>query len=296
MINDDNVLIRCPNGHELQTAKADMHKKLACPICSTIFSPADGQASPGGAAGTMTDPHVLDLAAGRLGQPVTYPAYTNWMLAAWIISTVVQAGGTVFQHISPPQTGGQWQNPTAAVGAMGLSCMLGAIALTAIVMQLMWIYRIHADARRAGQYDGASPGLALGLSFIPAFNYIWTALLMSRLARFSASADAADEPAEAPAIKATKINLVFSFFLGCSCLVTGAYGAKAFLESMRLAMGQGGQPLTPELQRQITESATPPTAWTIASVTLSIIAVCVYAWAVRKMERSLYPRLGALEP
>jgi hypothetical protein len=197
--------------------------------------------------------------------------------------------------MNPSQYETQLQNPAAVIGTAGLGCAILVIGLAAVIMQLMWIYRIHADARRAGQYDGASPGLALGLSFIPAFNFIWTALLMSRLAKFSASADAAEEPTETPAVRATTINLVFGILRACTCAVGGVYGGIGMIKGMQLAMSQGGKP-DPNLQAEIAVMATPPLAWTIASVVLGLVAVCIYAWAVRKMEKALYPRLGAIEP
>ncbi len=296
MLDSDNVLIRCPDGHELQAAKADMAKKLSCPICKVVFTPADVNASPDAPVGMTTDPHVLDLASGKLGQPVTYPAYTTWMLAACIVATVCQSGNGVWQQVNPPDYDGQLQNPAAAIGALGMVCVVGAIALAAVVMQLMWIHRIHADAHRAGPYEGASAGLALGLSFIPGFNYIWTAWLMRRLATFAASADASQEAAETPAMRASTINLVFGILLACNCVVAGVFGTIAVVETMKLASGQAGQAASAELQRQAAEAATPPLTWIAISAVLNIVGVCVYAWAARKMEKALYPRLGALEP
>ncbi|MBU0595982.1 hypothetical protein KJ567_04810, partial [Candidatus Bipolaricaulota bacterium] len=68
------------------------------------------------------------------------------------------------------------------------------------------------------------------------------------------------------------------------------------LETMRWMGGQAGQRPDPEVQRQIAEMAQPSPAWTIGVAMIVLASVCIYAWAVRKMEKALYPRLGALEP
>ena len=44
---------------------------------------------------------------------------------------------------------------------------------------------------RARGYREVSPGLALGLSFIPLFNWIWTGWTMKKLALFAAGGEGA---------------------------------------------------------------------------------------------------------
>jgi F0F1-type ATP synthase assembly protein I len=58
------------------------------------------------------------------------------------------------------------------------------IAVTGGVYYFVWIYKIHAElARRFSEYETTSPGLALGLSFVPVFNFIWFIMLIYGVAR-----------------------------------------------------------------------------------------------------------------
>jgi hypothetical protein len=58
------------------------------------------------------------------------------------------------------------------------------IAITAGIYLLVWIYKIHAElARRFAVDRTKSPGLALGLCFMPLFNLIWVVMLLYGVAK-----------------------------------------------------------------------------------------------------------------
>jgi hypothetical protein len=66
---------------------------------------------------------------------------------------------------------------------MACGGFLGTVALW--IVWVIWIYRAHNDVRRftSEQYS-ISPGLALGLCFVPLFNLFWQVYMPYRLAQF----------------------------------------------------------------------------------------------------------------
>ncbi len=289
MIDPSNVIIHCPNGHQLQAARMDLDKPLACPICGVTFTPASA-----GPRGAVPGAAPLDLgySGSPLSAPVEYPAYTNWMLALWAIAFCLTIGYGLFgaQYAAPPDPGQPL--PPGAIGACALSCLLILAAPAAIVLQLMWIYRIHCDARRARGYDDVSPGLALGLSFIPLFNYPWTAWTMRKLAAFAATGTSDDRTRAEQALKASAVCMVVTvLFLALTCtnLSIGTYAGIRVAQELGAT---GSQVDSIELQRRV--EAYLPSALQYAGTVLLVIGLVIYVWAVRKVETALYSFLGAI--
>ena len=307
MIDPSNVLIRCPNGHDLQAAKPDLLKPLACPVCNVTFTPTApteagaSQTPPTDAAGTPT-PTTLTYGPPGLGHPISYPAYTNWMLGLWIAFFACNAIGQLWQLANPQSVDpNNFPDPGLAMAALFISCfkMMGGMA--AFVLQLMWIYRIHQDALRARNYRAVAPGLAIGLSFVPLFNLIWTAWTMKRLAGFAASG--ADEGegnedsvgnnrGDSEAVRAAGLCLAAGIaFLLMTCISWSFMGA-ALMDVARESQLAGAQGIDQQrMTQQMMDNV--PTAIQILLPLVSVAGVLIYARAVRRLEASLYPFLGA---
>lgn len=293
MMDPNNVLIRCPNGHELQAAKADLAKPLACPVCNVTFTP-DGGTVPTAMATGMEAPGTgggaaVDYARDMLSSPIEYPGYTNWMLGLTVGTYMLTAVFSLL-NLGGPDAG---DSTTPSMGQMMLPCFSSIAGLAAIVLQLMWIYRIHKDAQRARGYASVSPKLALGLSFIPVFNFVWTAWTMKKLAGFSWREDAAEDSAESRALRATSLCLLAGIALALSNCVTFGLAGSAWLA----VMGEVMQQNIPQAEMQnimakkIAEST--PFAWQVIGPLISVACVLVYFRAVRGLEAALYPFLGA---
>ena len=55
--------------------------------------------------------------------------------------------------------------------------------VTVGVYFFVWIYKIHAELRRhLGNNRSYPPGLAMGLMFIPLFNYVWLIIVLYKVA------------------------------------------------------------------------------------------------------------------
>lgn len=299
MIDPNNVLIRCPNGHQLQAAKTDLDKPLACPVCNVTFTPSPSGAAPEAPpvpAGGAGAPETLSYGmpgTPALQEPVTYPPYTQWMIILWVAVYVLQAINGLYQMANPPDI--DPQNPFAGqmVSLMVFGCFVGAGTIAAIVLQLMWIYRIHKDARRARNYQAVSPGLAIGLSLIPLFNLIWTPVTMRKLARFATDPDESGGSAGNRAFYAATVCLVAGIaILVTYCAVFSAM-LPAYMKGFNNIQALGPQNMDQQaLQREIMASI--PAAVQIFSAIVPAVAAVIYYWAVRKLEAALYPFLGAL--
>lgn len=290
MMDPNNVLIRCPNGHELQAAKADLAKPLACPVCNVTFTPSGGPAAT--AAGMETPDKggaVVDYASDMLSSPIAYPGYTNWMLGLTVGTYMLTAVASLLNLGGPTA-----EDPTSpSMGGIMLSCFSGTAGLAAIVLQLMWIYRIHKDALRARGYTSVSPGKALGLSFIPVFNFIWTAWTMKKLAGFAWREDAAEDSAEGQALRATSLCLVAGIVLVLSNCVAISLAVSVVAGSIGDIMNQSISQAERQtlMAEKIAEST--PFAWQVIGPLISVACVLVYFRAVRGLEAALYPFLGA---
>ncbi|MCG8405785.1 MAG: hypothetical protein MI923_11360 [Phycisphaerales bacterium] len=290
MIDPNNVLIRCPNGHELQALKTDLDKPLACPVCNVTFTPGRSPPTPPlgpGVGGPPTE--AMTYASSTLTEPVAYPAYTSWMLGAWVLYTVIAALTAIYTALTQPATGA---SSAAAAGTMLVGCVTAMVGLAAIVMHLMWIHRIHKDAKEGG-YQGVSPGLALGLSFLPVFNYAWAGWTMKKLAGFIASGERESDPDARKAVDATTLCFVMGTLMALSvCVVFGMVGTTVIQLVMEMT-SSGVEPGSPEWQQKLQGAGQQPAWLTIIYHVIQVAAVFIYFSAVRKLEASLYPFLGA---
>jgi hypothetical protein len=58
--------------------------------------------------------------------------------------------------------------------------------ITLGVYFFVWIYKIHKELYcRCGPTRATSPGLAMGLLFIPGFNIVWVIIMLRKVARLS---------------------------------------------------------------------------------------------------------------
>lgn len=300
MIDPENVLIRCPQGHELQAARADLNKPLACPVCNVTFTPSAAEPgsppavlppSPTGVEGAPA-PVTMGYADAMLTKPIAYPGFTNWMLGLWIATTLLNAIFSVITLISPPTIDPQAPNIGMAIGSGLFGCVNGGMSLAAVILQLMWIHRVHTDARRAKHYEGVSPGLALGLSFIPIFNYIWTGLTMKKLAAFANTSDREDRRVAEEAVKMTGLCFILGIIYVLTTCITLAIMVPPFMEMMKTMTQGGGQAMDQAaLQKQMTDAI--PASVQLLVQAITIVGMLVYVFAVRKLEASLYPFLGA---
>ena len=301
MIDPNNVMIRCPNGHELQAAKTDLDKPLACPVCSVTFTPSmAGATAPAPQPQALMqpvpgvqEPTTMSYAPEMLKTPISFPGYTNWMLGLWIGTYILQAINDLYQRLYPTTIDPTNPDIATAVILGFAGCFVGAAFLAALVLQFMWIYRIHKDALRGRQYQGVSPGLALGLSFIPLFNFFWTPWTMKKLARFAAETGEQNASGSAAqAVQATGVCLITAIVLILMSCGEISIMVPAFVDMFQKMMAAGPQGVDQQaLQQEIAESV--PLALHVASALISIAGVFIYAWAVRKLEASLYPFLGA---
>lgn len=290
MMDPNNVLIRCPNGHELQAAKTDLDKPLACPVCNVTFTPSGGpDSTTAGMETPGTGGAVVDYASDLLGSPVEYPGYTNWMLGL-TVGTYMLSAVLSLLNLGGPDMG---DSASPSMGAMMLPCFTGAAGLAAIVLQFMWIYRIHKDARRARGYTSVSPGMALGLSFVPLFNFIWTAWTLKKLAGFAWREDAAEDSVESQALRATSLCFAAGIVLVLSNCVTFGIAGSTWFEVMKEVMQQNLPQA--EMQKIMAEKivGSTPFALQVIGPLISVACVLVYFRAVRSLEAALYPFLGA---
>ncbi len=281
-MDPNNTLICCPAGHQLQVVRTDLNKVLCCPVCKQTFMPGGGpavQAPPGSPAG----PTLLSYADGTLPQPVTRPTYVRWLVGLWIVAEFLTAIGNYAQMA----VGQDPQNPNPSF--MFGQCFVILPFIAAVVLQLMWIYRIHADALRARGYREVSPGLALGLSFIPVFNLVWTAWTMKRLATFAAGGGEPFAQGAADVVRASATCLYF----GVAKALAQCLGVIVGMVVVFRSVGAAG-PAGPMGTVDPLASAGPGFHAFSAIITLvGLAAVLVYARTVPKVQDSLYRFLGA---
>lgn len=276
-MESDNILVRCPAGHELQAARTDLGKVLSCPVCGQTFSPGGVGPPPARAAGA---PAMLSSADGTIARPVSVPTFTVWMVALWVLFEVGCVFSAFAQMSAPANP--QATNPASLLAV----CFIAVIGVAAIALQLMWIHRIHSDALRGRGYQEVSPGLALGLSFIPVFNLIWTGWTMKKLARFAVSEAPSEVSAADEGVRAGTICLFFGIATAlCTCVDTLVGGVVGFNSAMQAGAGGPVDPFA---------TAGPGFHATMAVTSVfSLVATIVYAWAVLKVQKSLYKFLGA---
>jgi len=142
----------------------------------------------------LTDPQALNPPAARFAAPgrtpkhgaATLPAESDQPSADYSDDSESDSGAL---HPTSASSDDSEPLPTGkelltGLTAMFFGCTQSVTMVIAVVLQLMWIYRIHRDAARARNYHEISPGLALGLCFVPMIPYVWTAYTLRRFARF----------------------------------------------------------------------------------------------------------------
>ncbi len=284
--DSDHVMIHCPNGHALQARRTDLSSDLACPICDTRFSPrAD------------VPPQVRPVSIGAVGPPlpgsVTRPLFTAWLVRLWIGVYTIQLIGSVMVAIASPALldladGGGTGADAPAEGA--LSCIALLCWVPAVTLQLMWIYRIHEDARRARAYGDVSPGLALGLSLVPAFQYPWTAWTLLRLAT-AAAAERRDDRLAAAAVGWARRCVVAGILIGLNGCIYGTLVGYHLAENLTAGMQNGSAPPPDYFLQQ-----EPFRTLGVISAVISFACVVVYARTVRLVETAVYDPPGARDP
>lgn len=237
------VLIRCPAGHELRALRDDLGKTLACPVCEERFKPTE--AAPPSEARPVSpvspaSPASIGYAGHPLGAPPSAPRFTVWLIRLWATFYVVQLANGVMMLVAPEvetiMSGDSWV-PRIQVS---LTMVIFPMFVAAIVLLLNWIARIHDDARRTLGYGEISPGLAVGLSFIPGFQYPWTAWTMLRLAQAAARlrTDLGSDTSEA--VRRAKACLVAGVVLAASYCALGVFTGVMWLDLLEDLMRAGG--------------------------------------------------------
>ncbi|MBK8270471.1 MAG: hypothetical protein IPK83_20120 [Planctomycetes bacterium] len=146
----------------------------------------------------------------------------------------------------------------------------------------------------SAESDDVSAGMALGLSFIPLFNVPWTAFLMLRLANFSAAGERKSNDAAVSAIHAAKLCLITSIVMVGTCCASYSLVFASAYPIFNEAMQNNIDPKSPEFQTKMQEAANAYPMLSFATMLIVMVGAIVYAFAVRKLEASLYDRLGAL--
>ncbi len=302
MADPNFVIVQCPKGHELQAAQEHLSATLACPVCGIEFIPQAGGPGPGV---QLNAPAALTYAGGDLlTKPVDYPSMTTWMIWLWLVAAIIQFLQQTAVALMGPQGSAdpsQLSGPEMTILGIAFvgSCVTAILILIAFVLQLMWIHRIHTDAKRAGKYQKVSPGLALGLSFVPVIHNIWTAWTLRSLSSFvvekNGGLQGENSASLARSESSTRSFLIMSVLLlliGCG---TVGYVFYALWEPMMTAINAGGNMNQMQLQQQFqqqVEEAMP--AWLqIASQVIYLVGIILFFNAVRSLEAVLYPALGA---
>src|SRR5262245_57799362 len=141
----------------------------------------------------------------------------------------------------------------------------------------MWIHRIHADAQASRGYSEISPGLALGLCFIPSFQYPWTGWTLMRLSAHCMQSRPPDAPAtrEEAAVRTSKLCFIASFAVVAAGLVMTYVMLQSFFSGAALARS-APNPANPFAAMQMQQSPA-MRACTIVVNAVGLLAFITYA-------------------
>lgn len=170
----------------------------------------------------------------------------------------------------------------AANAGVGCVALMAFVAMA--VLQLMWVYRVHLDAGHGG-YAEVSPGLALGLCFVPLFNFVWLAIVLRKLAGFAALAT--DRPNASAAVRLANICLVSNSLRLVLGVAGGIYGVVVGLQAAQTAGVNPNQPFYP-----FAGSSFAWEPWMLITPVLNLAMTVVYLWTVWRVETSLYAKIG----
>lgn len=167
---------------------------------------------------------------------------------------------------------------------MGVGCMALMAFVAMAVLQLMWVYRVHLDARQSG-YTEVSPGLALGLCFIPLFNFLWLAIVLRKLASFAALAT--DRPNASAAVRSANVCMVSNSLRLALGVAGGIYGAVVGVQAAQTVVVNPNQPFYP-----VAGSSFAWEPWMLITPVLNLAMTVVYLWTAWRVETSLYAKIG----
>jgi hypothetical protein len=277
-----NVLVCCPNGHQLQAAVTDLSQSLFCPICGVAFAPAAGPQFRAG--GLVYPPPTLGHAGYPTPTPpLVRPTYVGWLIGLQIAAMVVAVGIRLIGVAA-----GADPSQPQPLGMAG-GCFMLVLIIPLAVLHLMWIYRIHRDAQQARGYAAVSPGLALGLCFVPVFNCVWPPWTLKRLMEFVTGAGGMTiDPGVMPALRLARncfyMSIISAVVLCGSMAIGFVIGVSAGLNSA----SRGGPPGIGLLQEH------PGLLLTDLGATLVYLAFMIlYITTVRRVTKALYDFLGA---
>ncbi len=295
MIDPNNVLLQCPNGHELQAARADIHQDLACPVCSVVFTPqVPRDPVPGPFNSAQSSVAMQYAVRGAIGGRAAYPGYTGWMIVLWIVGALMLGALTIYSALVQEDYDPAKPSTGMLAGALGVLCLGLPAAIAAIVLNLIWIHRVHKDAEAYGGYNGISPGMALGISFIPIANLIWIAWTLHKLGQFSSEGERQSDPAAMRGAHAARTCLIVAVVLTAIICITTSIMFVSSNHALKEAQAEGLKLGTPEYARRIQELTAFPPAITIGDMLIRMLSVLVYLYTVRAVETSLYTKLGAI--
>lgn len=270
-----HVVTHCPNGHACQVAQEDVGHQLACPVCNVHFTPT----------GPGTAPVAVQYAYRGLPAPVEAPRYTTWLLICWGVGEITSIAWSLYLAVwpmTPSQMGTGFGLPNL------VGCFLGPAFIAAMVLQLVWNYRIHTDAARARAYNEVSPGLALGLSFVPYFNYLWTGWIVHKLARFAAEQPNVGAPQADRVVESTRWLYYCGIFRFAAALVGACIGLFRFKD-----MFGSGLTNTAAFMDPLAGSSMTYKVMYFLSPLLMLATLGLYLVVVPRFQRLLYAALGA---
>jgi len=294
MTEPEYQLIQCPNGHDLQAAKTDMRKRLACPVCEVHFVPEEAEGSSAPTTPPVEMPYgTPDLAMDR----PDYPGTTEPLRYLWLFVFIVVFALNMLAYFSNNALMTPGQTPAPMLALVG--CSFGIALIAGCVVQLMWVYRVHADAQKYGKYSTIPAWAALAVSLIPLVNLIWTAVVMKLLAGF---ADQRVQQSSENRSKFRSASGITTTLLVLSVVwmgLTGVFSYQSFGlrdQAIKNVKAQGDVEVdTPEYQRAVAKEsqALTPKWMIVTGGTVPLIAAITYFLAVRRLVDALYPALGA---
>ncbi len=234
----------------------------------------------------LSDAH-LSAAEGYVlaDRPLEAPGYTLWLMACWLM--IVGLG--TMRYLAMREV------DTANMATQILGCFNMVLMIVAVVLQLMWVYRLHRDARTWGGYRDISPGLALGLAFIPMLGMLWVAVCMVKLTNWYGRPDLPGPDLSRRAAGTCRVTAVASFLL-VPWMAAAVY-TQARVWPALMAVRRDNPGATPEELREASQAATqavslPETAQLGVTI-VQLIALLLFLYALYCLTRDLYARLEA---
>ena len=144
--------------------------------------------------GHVVSPPITQQAGiGSYGAPAHGPVgrirSLTWFVVLCSILAALGLVTSVLSSIESTQQGGDFEDlfdpdaPWMLSDTLACSTFIGLVALW--IVWVVWIYKVHAEISdySSGTYP-TSPGLALGLCFVPFFNIYWNIAMPYKLAQY----------------------------------------------------------------------------------------------------------------